>query len=227
MIKKLEWDSVFFGYPVGELIISHSTQRQIPALLKEASAFKLTYLITDKKIKPEIDKLKLVDIKTRLGKKLNNKNHTVANVQEYPGGEDEQLEKLALLSGIYSRFKMDSNFVNNEFEKLYLKWISDSINKTIADKVIVYKENGNPCKGFVTLKFKDNFCEIGLIAVDEEARGKGIAKSLLSYADNCAGEAGLRRIEVVTQFDNIPAMNLYEKAGYEIISKKYIYHLWD
>ena len=227
MIKKLEWDSHFFGYSVGHLVISQSTQKQLPALLKDAIGFKLVYVFSDEKINPERDDLKLVDIKTRLGKKLNNKNHTVANVHEYTGGEDDQLKTLALQSGIYSRFKIDSNFVNNEFEQLYLKWISDSINKTIADKVIVYKEPENNCKGFVTLKFKENFSEIGLIAVDEGSRGKGIAKALLDYADNCAVEVGLNRIEVVTQFDNVPAMNLYENVGYEIMTIKYIYHLWN
>lgn len=227
MIKKLEWDSDFFGYSVGQLVISQSTQKQLPALLIEASDFKLVYVFSDERINPEREELKLVDIKTRLGKKLNKKNHTIANVHEYTGGEDDQLKKLALQSGIYSRFKMDSNFVNNEFEQLYLKWISDSINKTIADKVIVYKEPERNCKGFVTLKFQENFSEIGLIAVAEESRGKGIANALLDYVDNCAVEVGLKRIEVVTQFDNFPAMNLYEKAGYEIISKKYIYHLWN
>lgn len=226
MIEKLEWDSLFFGFPVGQLIVKKFTQNEILEFINQARNFKLVYIITNEEIKPEINKLKLVDIKTRLGKEVGNQNNEDEMVKEYKGGQDNQLKKLALQSGIYSRFNTDANFVNKEYEKLYLEWISGSIKKTIADKVLVYCDDGNLCKGFVTLKFKKKFSEIGLIAVDAESRGKGIAKALLSNVDYCTAKVGLHKIEVVTQFDNLPAMKLYEKAGYKILSKKYIYHLW-
>jgi dTDP-4-amino-4,6-dideoxy-D-galactose acyltransferase len=228
MIEKLEWDSDFFGYPVGQIQIEKPDLENISNAIKNSIEFKLIYLISPQRIDFSVAGLKLVDIKTRLRKQIKSKpDYSFQKIHEYTGGEDDQLKNLALQSGIYSRFKRDSNFINGEFEKLYLKWISDSINKTIADKVIVYKEPGSCCNGFVTLKFKNNFSEIGLIAVDEKSRGKGAAKSLLAFTDHQTIKEGLNKIEVVTQFENLPARKLYEKAGYEIISKKYIYHLWN
>jgi len=102
----------------------------------------------------------------------------------------------------------------------------DSIYKVIADNVIVFKEDGN-YKGFISVKFREIFSEIGLIAVDEKSRGKGIGKGLLDYVNNLTLDKGLYEIQVTTQFENTTAMNLYAKAGYNIISKKYMYHLWN
>jgi dTDP-4-amino-4,6-dideoxy-D-galactose acyltransferase len=228
MIEKLSWDSDFFGYPVGQIEILKPDRYNVSTAIQDSKKFTLVYVISPERIDFEVPELKLVDIKTRLSKRIKNKpNCSFYNISEYGGEEDGQLKKLALESGAFSRFKVDSNFVHNEFEKLYLKWISDSINKIIADKIIVYKEPGSVCIGFVTLKFKIHFSEIGLIAVDEKSRGKGIAKSLLTFTDGLTINAGCDRIEVVTQLENLPAMKLYEKAGFEIISKKYIYHLWN
>jgi dTDP-4-amino-4,6-dideoxy-D-galactose acyltransferase len=196
--------------------------------LEEGKKYKLIYLISDERLNVQIKNLQLVDVKTRLRKKIRTKYLTLdENIAEYTGEQNDQLKKLALQSGIYSRFKIDQHFTNNEFEKLYLKWIEDSINKTIADKVIINKGSKNNCIGFVTLKFKENFSEIGLIAVDKGSRGEGVGKELLASADYYTRNNGLNKIEVVTQFENQPAMRLYERSGYKIISKKYIYHLWN
>ena len=226
MIEKLVWDSDFFGYPVGRLEIGNSDQIQLIPFLEEGKKYKLIYLISEERLNVQIKNLQLVDVKTRLRKKIRTKFLTLdENIGEYTGEQDDQLKKLALQSGIYSRFRIDAHFTNNEFEKLYVKWIEDSIKKTIADKVIVYKDDGK-CNGFVTIKFKGDFTEIGLIAVDEQSRGNGIAKRLLNHAERIAVSNGFNKIEVVTQFENLPAMSLYKNAGYQIISKKFIYHLW-
>lgn len=227
MIKQLEWDTDFFGYKVGHAIIGSDDININDELLKEANNFKLVYLISDKEIKTEIEKLYLVDIKTTLVKEPLIKEKCIElKIVENTEGNEEQLKNLALQSGIYSRFKKDSNFKNNEFEKLYLKWITDSINKKIADTVLIYVEN-DVCKGFITLKYKENYAEIGLIAIEEHSRGKGIGLSLLCTVNNLTKDKGLTGIHVTTQFENIPAMKLYKKAGYKIVSKKYVYHLWN
>ena len=54
----------------------------------------------------------------------------------------EQLINLSIQSGLYSRYKIDPDFKNNEFENLYLAWIENSVNKKIADHTFVKKEDG-------------------------------------------------------------------------------------
>lgn len=228
MIKRLDWDSDFFGYEIGQTEINSFDQKCKSILLKETERFKLVYIISDNDIYPIIENAKLVDIKIQLIKEvLIEEDCKKFNLCEYKLEDNEQLKKLAFQSGIYSRFKRDINFTKNEYEKLYAKWIEDSINKLIADNIIVYKNNSKENKGFITIKHKIDFTEIGLIAVDELSRGKGIGVALLNYVNNLTKVAGLKKIVVTTQFENIPAMKLYERAGYKVISKKYIYHLWN
>ena len=228
MIKRLDWDSNFFGYEIGQVEINYFDQKSKSVLLNEADRFKLVYITSNKEMYPIIENAKLVDIKIQLTKEvLKEEDCKKVNLSEYNLEDNEQLKKLAFQSGIYSRFKRDINFTKNEYEKLYAKWIEDSINKLIADNIIVYKDNCNQYKGFITVKHKMDFAEIGLIAVDELSRGKGIGVALLNYVNNLTKVAGLKKIVVTTQFENIAAMKLYERAGYKVISKKYIYHLWN
>ena len=227
MIKKLEWDSSFFGYSVGQAIVKAGEITNEQNLLNEAENYKLVYVVSGEEIILPFARLKFVDTKTTLIKEgLVKENCFDFNLIEDFKEQNEKLENLALQSGVYSRFRIDSNFVNKEFEKLYHKWLADSLNKILADNVIVFNEQGE-CNGFITVKCQNDFALIGLIAVDEKSKGKGVGLALLNYVNNLAIKNGLDKIKVVTQLGNIAAMKLYEKAGYTIESKKYIYHLWN
>ncbi|MBW4649303.1 MAG: GNAT family N-acetyltransferase [Kastovskya adunca ATA6-11-RM4] len=50
--------------------------------------------------------------------------------------------------------------------------------------------------------------------VEETCRGKGVAKLLMSTAENFARETGAVRIILATQISNIAAQSLYESLGY-------------
>ena len=227
MIKKLKWDSEFFGYDVGKVVIEENQVVSEQELIKESYPFKLVYIFSDIKLDFKHFKSKLVDIKTTFYKKQLawEENPEFIHCKDEPAACNN-LRQLALESGVFSRFKRDNNFTNNEFEKLYSQWINDSIKKINADHIIVYKEN-NICKGFVSLKFQKEIAEIGLMAVDEDSRGEGIGLTLLGFINNLSRSKGFPEMRVTTQFENIPAMQLYEKAGYTILSKQYIYHLWN
>ncbi|MDZ7721960.1 MAG: GNAT family N-acetyltransferase [candidate division KSB1 bacterium] len=69
--------------------------------------------------------------------------------------------------------------------------------------------------------------QIGLIAVHPQAQGKGIASYLIQVATNYAFDRGFETLEVATQYNNKPAMKLYQKSGFKIKSKQYIYHIWN
>lgn len=58
--------------------------------------------------------------------------------------------------------------------------------------------------------------------VNEGSRGNGVAKLLMSAAENFARETGCVRIILATQVSNIAAQSLYESLGY--IQDKDFYH---
>lgn len=61
--------------------------------------------------------------------------------------------------------------------------------------------------------------------VDEGYRGKGVAKSLMSAAENFARETGSVRIVLATQISNVAAQSLYESCGYAKDEEFYHYAL--
>lgn len=61
--------------------------------------------------------------------------------------------------------------------------------------------------------------------INEDYRGKGVAKSLMSAAENFARETGCVRIVLATQISNVAAQSLYESRGYTKDEEFYHYAL--
>jgi dTDP-4-amino-4,6-dideoxy-D-galactose acyltransferase len=224
MIEKLTWDSDFFGYPVGKLVLESS---DVFPGADALSNYQLVYVFSKNGINDLQNPMAEVDRKTTLTKSVNPDAeypfHT--SIEEYEGGGDDSLRKLAIESGIYSRFNKDKHFKNNEFERLYTAWIENSIAKRDAGHLLVFREEGI-IQGFVTLTIDTDRSHIGLIAVDRNYRGKGIGLALL-YAACCQTKVReLPVISVVTQLENVPAIELYFKAGFEISETIHVYHIW-
>lgn len=132
---------------------------------------------------------------------------------------------MSLQSGIYSRFLIDKNFINDEYKKLYTAWIENSVNGKIADRVIVaYKES--QIIGLLTLSFKNDFSDIGILAVDSNHRGQKIGEKLIKKAIFETKKQSINQIKVITQKHNIRACNFYKKQDFKIEKLEYIYHIW-
>jgi dTDP-4-amino-4,6-dideoxy-D-galactose acyltransferase len=78
----------------------------------------------------------------------------------------------------------------------------------------------------VTLKQNKDVGKIGIIAVDENYRGRELGKKLLQGADKWYFEKGLTEAEVVTQQTNPSACRFYERNGYSVKQVEYVYHVW-
>jgi len=138
---------------------------------------------------------------------------------------DAALTELALQSGKYSRFRQDPRFPRELCDKLYTCWITRSVSKEIALEVLVVKEHSD-LLGLITLGTKGGRGDIGLMAVAEHARGKGIGRTLVTDADRFFEERGYTYIQVVTQRRNLAACHLYESCGYKIEKVENVFHFW-
>lgn len=233
-IYKKEWDSDFFGYPIGELKINNKKEIPTEEELKEKSKeYLLVYIFlpNDITIPYKSDgRLKLVDKKIIFKKKIPDsieyikRKYNAINVLGY---NPELFYDLSLQSGIYSRFKNDDNFRNGEFQKLYKTWIKNSLTEEIADIVLSVLDDKDLPKGLVTIKSKEGNSNIGIIAVDNKYRGQGIGSLLLNSATQFAFEKKDKTISVATQMENRSACNFYRKNGFTIESITNIYHLWN
>ena len=226
-IIQLKWDTDFFGYKVGKLLLNDNN---LDENLLINNDFKLIYLFSNDPLSEDLvkkhnlflsdEKIDLItNVSNLTDNKFENENLVELNIL------DDNLLDLTFQSGHFSRFKIDSNFKNNEFETLYTAWIEQSISHENADKVIGFSIN-NKVVGFITFVLKNNMFDIGLIAVNEQHRSLKIGKQLLAYVFNYSLSKKVDFVTVTTQNKNQGALNFYLQNGFSINQTTYIYHLW-
>lgn len=147
-----------------------------------------------------------------------------SNIELFSGCPSE-LYDLAIQAGTDSRYRLDPNFKDGDFERLYRTWVDNSLNGSVADYVIVYNNKSNLKAGFVTLQNKGDYMSIGLIATDKSCRRLGVGTSLLNAAKRYAFVEHLP-LKVATQAHNQSACLFYEKNGFVQQTQSLIYHIW-
>jgi len=227
-IINLNWDSDFFKMNIGRLIVEDIELFDLNKFIFLAKDFDLVYVFCV----DEIIGLKRVDIKETFLLKdfgTNDDLFLFQNIDCFSKENHsyEELLNLALQSGIYSRFKIDPKFKNHEYENLYTEWLNKSIEKKIAIDIII-KIIDDKIVGFTTLNKKtDSMAEIGLIAVDSQYRGRGVARELMKSTITRAYKLDFAHLQVATQHNNKPAVNLYKSLGFQSRTKTNIYHYWN
>lgn len=223
MIKRLDWDSDFFGIKIGELIYEPRIN------LENSIDFDLLYLKSKKNFELEITNFinNFSETKLTFIKKLienDSESSNIFSVNEIDHQTNEIYE-LAFESGKHSRFFLDKNFQLDKFQELYRKWVANSILKIFADETLIYQEH-NQVMGFVTYKINNEMATIGLIAVHPNYQGKGIGGKLLQFVENNLFKKKVKTLLIATQQNNIAACNFYIKQGYEIYETTFLKHYW-
>jgi dTDP-4-amino-4,6-dideoxy-D-galactose acyltransferase len=223
-IKYLDWDSSFFNKKIGLLTLLYDCN-----LSEIQDDYDLIYVVSDKDVAVESTDFKegYSENKIVFSKKIIKKNDLKdANIfLVLEDSTKEAIYELAFESGKFSRFKLDPNFDQREFENLYKKWVDNSFNKEFADAILVYKEQ-NKILGFVTYKVWDKQATIGLIGVCTDHQGKGIGKKLIQSVEMELANKGVEELRIPTQLHNELACLFYTKMGYEIIENKILKHYW-
>lgn len=225
-IDFLKWDTDNFNFKVGKVVCSHIDKFQVAQVRRkmEEEGFILVYLICNCQIKDIslFNDKKIVYHKNRKfkSKLINN------NIKSYKNNPvTEELKALSLASGIYSRYYLDLNFPRDKFELLYTKWIEKSLLTDYATDVLVYLDE-HLLKGLLTYRIIGKKALVGIIATNNSCRNCGVGSCLIKYFESNL-PFYVTDIEVMTQGVNVTACRFYEKNGYTIADKKYIYHVWN
>jgi dTDP-4-amino-4,6-dideoxy-D-galactose acyltransferase len=234
MYEELKWDSDFFEVKVGKINRSKLTINELNIILNVAKnhEFKLIYWSSDKMLNPiKIQKLNgiFVDKKTTLEMPLNigiNQINLEKNIiTEFDKKFTEEIEELSIQSAKFSRYAIDKNISRDKFQMLYRIWIRKSIQGEIADNILIAVDNGQ-LAGMITLGNKNGKGDIGLLCVKEEFRGRKIGQMLLKSAQKWLFNKKYSECQVITQGNNIPAINLYKKCSFSIVREEFFYHFW-
>ncbi len=236
--EHLDWDSHFFGFPVGKIYADGFDEASLASLLesKYAENYQLTYVFFRQK--PVLSEAFLrryggclVDQKITYSLDLDNRNPEVKFDLDNPpikilqpkAFHFEKLFPLALLSGAYSRYRTDKRLPFGTFERMYEIWLKESVNRRFANEVWIWEEIGEVL-GFVTLRYTANKGSIGLIAVSPQAQGKKIGRQLVETAISFLSKSKIPQLEVATQIENQASCHFYEASGFRIERSEYIYH---
>lgn len=227
-IRTLDWDSSFFNFKIGRVDVQTQEDAVILASQYEKleSQYNLLYVFCEEGVHFEANGAKLVDEKVLYSKLCEDraKSHDVMlYMQSEP---NKSLYQLALVSGEYSRFKLDHRLPEGSYEQLYMKWIEKACPQEGTNKqIFVYMQEGIPW-GMITVDYAGDKAQIGLVAVDTKFQHQGIGTKIMSTMEYYLYRSGVMTIDVATQAANKDACRWYEKNGFVKMSLTPIYHWW-
>lgn len=228
-IRKLEWDSEFFGLQIGRVDLQTLDDAVDLALMHYDLKFQydLLYVFSKEGLSFDAIGAELIDEKVLYGKPCEPReryNDISFYKQDVPS---EDLYRLALVSGGYSRFKLDGRLPQGCYERLYTRWIENACPKDGTNKqILTYLDAQNVAKGMITIDHQGELGHIGLVAVDADCQHQGIGGKIMSSLDGYLYGLGVKTLEVPTQKVNKDACRWYEKNGFKVKSVTPIYHWW-
>lgn len=229
-----DWDSAFFGYPVASAeLAERSAAAEIGGVLAEARrrGIRLLYVFAP----PGGEALRAAlrrDGMRYVGQKVDFAKPIVpANVDSASDPDlvpcrtfNAALERLAIQSGEYSRFRCDEGFRNREFERLYREWLAVSLAGRDGQCVFAAGEETRP-RGMITLE-PGAAVRIGLFAVDSACRRQGVGRRLMVRAEQYCVQRRAAELRVATQAENRQACLFYESQGFAIAGAVDVFHAW-
>jgi len=236
--RLLPWDSEFFGKRIARIagdVTGQDEMNQILSWCRSEEVDCLYYLCPADKPGAvhlaENQGFHLVDIRAELsvllaGQTPAGDGAAAGHVIRRSTVEDlEALTALAEKAFSNTRFSNDPEFGAEAAARLYREWIRKNFESQAAT-VLVSIHDSKLC-GFISFEpVAGDAASIGLIAVDDAMRGRGVGRSLVDACKDHCRRAGHRELRVVTQASNTPALRLYEETGFRLSSIKLWYHKW-
>jgi ribosomal protein S18 acetylase RimI-like enzyme len=231
--KMLDWDSEFFSVRIAKIEGAHLTDEIVAQVLQWSNDHQVACLYflcasdDDRSVRvAERNGFHLVDVRMELSWRVQAvANDSAPEVRRFQPSDLPQLQEIA--SGAYqlTRFYYDHHFSLAKSSELYRKWVAKSC-EARTDAVFVASHRGK-VGGFITCQLETpRRGRIGLLGVNEAARGSGIGQALVKAAQRYFSDQGLDEVFVVTQGRNIAAQRLYQGNGFRSFSTHLWYHKW-
>ncbi len=121
----------------------------------------------------------------------------------------------------------DNALVANLSKKCFENfWSFEMVSDTFTqDNFIGFvAKEGNNLIGFIAMVWCIDECEIELIAVEENYRRKGVAKSLVEYSENILKQKGIKKIMLEVRRSNERAQSFYENLNFKYVGCRKNYY---
>lgn len=197
MIRRLDWDSAWFGFEVGRVEGSLEPGDDV-------DSFEVVYWLCDDSLTN--DGFHPIDVRAELVWE-GTPPAMPADLVELRGDGRRTAIRLAERSFTDTRFTRDPRFPRDRVDAMYGEWVRKAA-------TVFATPAGD---GFVTV----DVGVLGLIAVAPERQGQGIGRKLIQAAQSCGSP-----LRVVTQGANEAARCAYERAGFRLERSNVWYHRW-
>ncbi len=232
-VRKLPWDSDFFGYRIGQADAHDAAGAEAALRAAKDMELQCLYLFSDKPLQPELGFL--AEIRHCYAKAV---PADLTSWQNPPGihlglVEDRDLpiiKRIAQGFVLHSRFNRDKKFADkcSRYYEIYVQ--KEFENRHSRDHCFWVVRQQDRAIGFVTWSRESDCGRIVLIAVDQGAQRMGAGTALLHMAEDWSIHARepvpVRSLTVRTQQVNAASCRLYEKFGFELAKRQWIYHCW-
>lgn len=230
----LPWDSEFFGFRVGRLYARQLTPPALSTLMTWAVGEQLRclYFMADASSAETLTLahaggFKFVDMRVDFALDLTHPSPTSstnglrpATATDLPG-----LEAISRVAHQDTRFFKDTNFPAHRSADLYAEWIRRDFK---MNHILVATGTDAQPVGYVTcqLDATAGTGRIGLIAVAESERHRGLGRILVAGALRYFQQCQCKQALVATQASNIAAQRLYQSQGFRTIETGATFHRW-
>jgi dTDP-4-amino-4,6-dideoxy-D-galactose acyltransferase len=237
----LPWDSEFFGCRIARVCGNRLNESQAAAVEEWIRSERLDglYFLADARSAETIctaenHGFRLVDIRmtlerrtvkdpplTAIGTSTSFAIHP-ARPQDLPS-----LQVIAREAHTDTRFFSDPRIPRERAENLYSTWIGLECQGR-AKRVLVATSTQDKVWGYLSchLDATTGIGQIGLAAVDKDARGQGVGTWLVRSALTWFESQEAAAVTVVTQGKNIGAQRLYQSSGFFSREVQLWYHRW-
>lgn len=242
-VRRLAWDSRFWGFPVAEYRPERFSRRKIHQVLTWCKRRKIRCLYlflpacnlaqhhgwlrqngisrVEKRIL-----LKRSFKPPSLNSTFLARRTSLPGIQSAKGADLKFLERAAFRMHRNTRFFRDRAFSAGKAALLYSLWIRRDFKK---NHVLVALEGGKnkDLRGYVSFeKLGAKVGRIGLLAVLPSFQGKEWGKQLTLAALQWLQQASCTRAFVTTQAENQAALRLYRSAGFRQYRVHVCFHRW-
>jgi dTDP-4-amino-4,6-dideoxy-D-galactose acyltransferase len=224
-IKKLTWDSDFFGFGIAQLEELHEASDLIFVdEFAKSNNIRLVQALADLKNTKFIEILEnsgfhYVDTRVDFVMELNKKGNKNIHWIQANESDIEDIKSIADSLFIDSRF-FHPIFDQARANELFNLWAEKAVKGEFDNLCLKSTLNGTEeLTGLVTIKFlNEKDARIGLIGVSRKHLGKGIGTYLIDSAITFLKENDFEKLFIATQGKNLGAINLYIKSGFKIKS---------
>jgi dTDP-4-amino-4,6-dideoxy-D-galactose acyltransferase len=229
-VEKLQWDSAFFGFPIGK-IGDAVTADELENAVKEAEDLHLRciYLLVPADDHEFLESARkcgffMYDIRIELSRAVSG-NLSINETLRPASVEDlRTVCDLANTSFTNTRFFTDKNFPRDRVCKLYGEWVCKGLQEGLGYTTLVTED----LTGFVVCHI-DRVSSVGsivLIAVNPKFAKSGVGSLLVAGAGSVFASASLLSSKVITQGNNVTAQRLYQAHGYRTSNVGLWLHRW-